>query len=62
LYKKYCNFILKLIITLGFKKNAIFGRKLAKIAENSDRNIEINVFISAQNLVGKLRGAVAYEC
>jgi hypothetical protein len=31
----------KLIITLVFKKIAIFRRKLAKIAESKDHNIEL---------------------
>jgi hypothetical protein len=34
---KLCKF---LIITLDFKKNANFRRKLAKIAENCDHNID----------------------
>jgi hypothetical protein len=29
-----------LIVTLVFEKNAIFGRKLLKIAENCDHNID----------------------
>jgi hypothetical protein len=33
-------FLEKLIITLVFEKNAIFCRKLAKIAENCDHNID----------------------
>jgi hypothetical protein len=48
IWRKYWRFLLKLlivicknlIITLVFEKNAIFRRKLAKIAENCDHNIE----------------------
>jgi hypothetical protein len=40
LLKTKLNYAKKLIIILGFEKNTIFCRKLSKIAENCDHNID----------------------
>jgi hypothetical protein len=34
----------KMIVTMDFKKNASFSQKMAEIAENIDRNIDLKVY------------------